>query len=52
MSVVLDEIKKLRRKCRKLEKANRELRKTLINLEKEHIPDLCGMCNPSFKNGR
>ena len=53
MSVLLDEIKKLKHKCQKLQKENKELRQQLGNRSQTtHTVTVCGMCNPSMSHGR
>ena len=53
MRVLLDEIKKLKRTCRRLQKENKELRQQIGNRSQTtHSPVTCAMCNPSLSHGR
>lgn len=52
MSIVLEQFKALKKKFRKVQRENRELRKKLDRFEDiaiEHNIETCHMCNPKDK---
>lgn len=53
MSIILEQFKALKKKFRKVQTENRELRKKLDRFEDiaiEHNTDTCHMCKPKTKN--